>query len=359
MQLDALLLAAGLGTRLRPLTLEIPKALLPLYGVPLLDLHIARLLGPAGAEASAPAEAAAGAEASAPAEAAAGAREGGVAGAREGGAASVPAGSAVRATRVVVNGHHLAEHLREHLERHAHRARLAFSHEPQILGTGGAIRRAAGWLHSDPFLVLNTDALFPLPGADAIAHHRARGLPATMVLAPSSVHPNVLVEDGRVTAILRDRVHPRGLTYTGCCLASPEFQDLLPVEGFCDLRDAFDELIAAGRLGAWIMPDDPPLVDVGTPERYLAAHRMCAPSAAPRYGLRLPGPGITLAAGSGFIAAGASVGLGARVRDSVVLAGSRIDPGVTVRGSIVGPGVAVSEDLRNRLLTAGGLVTLH
>ena len=47
--LDVLLLAAGLGTRLEPLTLTVAKALLPIYGVPLLDYHLSRLLGPDGA----------------------------------------------------------------------------------------------------------------------------------------------------------------------------------------------------------------------------------------------------------------------------------------------------------------------
>jgi len=335
MHLDALLLAAGHGTRLRPLTLEIPKALLPIYGEPLLDLHITRLLGPA----SAPASGAGGSPASTP--------------------AGCSASSPVQAGRIVVNGHHLADRLRGHLEKHPRAAQLVFSFEPNILGTGGAIRRAARWLNSEPFLVLNADAIFPLPGPDALEHHRVRGFPATMVLAPSPVHPNVLVEEGRVAAILRDRRDPRGLTYTGCCLLSPSFQELLPADGFYDLRDAFDVLITAGSLGAWIMPDDPPLVDVGTPERYLAAHRACTPTSADRYGLRLPGAGITLAAGSGFIAAGVTVGSGAQVRDSVVLAGSSIAPGVTVHHSIVGPGVTVRADLQDQLITARGAVSLR
>jgi mannose-1-phosphate guanylyltransferase len=328
MQLDVLLLAAGLGTRLRPLTLEIPKALLPIYGVPLLDLHIERLLG------------------------------GGASGTPLGGMTDGPtagtSGPPPCASRVVINAHHLAGSLSDHIVHHPRAAQLVVSHEPQILGTGGAIRRAAAWLNSDPFLVLNSDALFPMPGRDALAHHGTGGFPATMILAPSPVHPNVLASDGRVTAILRDRVHPDALTYTGCCLLSPVFHELLPAEGFHDLRDAFDALIARGRLGAWILPDDPPLVDVGTPARYLAAHRACTPATAAGYGLRLPAAGITLAAGSGFIAAGAAVGTGAEVRDSIVMAGASIAPGVAVCGTIVGPGTTVAEDTRDRLITRAG-----
>jgi mannose-1-phosphate guanylyltransferase len=324
MQLDVLLLAAGLGTRLRPLTLEIPKALLPLYGTPLLDLHIERLLGDPGDAA--------------------------IAGSAKPG---------LRATRVVVNGHHLADHLRDHLARHRHAAQLVFSFEPQILGTGGAIRRADRWLCSNPFLVLNADAIFPLPGRDALEHHLAGAFPATMLLAPSPVHPNVLIEGGRVRGILRDRTDLRGLTYTGCCLLSPVFRELLPAEGFYDLRDAFDVLIARGELGAWVMPNDPPLVDVGTPERYLAAHRECTPASAGRYGLQLPAPGIGLAAGSGFIAAGVTVGAGAVVQDSVVLAEASIAPGVTVRDSIVGPGVTVTADVKERMITVRGSASWH
>ncbi len=312
MPIDVLLLAAGFGTRLRPLTDEIPKALLPLYGTPFLDLHIDRLI------------------------------------------ASPVAGLATG--YIVVNGHHRADVLRDHLARHPRRERLAFSLEPQILGTGGAIRPAAGWLRSDPFLLLNSDALFPLPGPAALEHHRRGGFAATLVLARSPVHPNVLIEQGRVTAILRDRTDPSGLTYTGCCLLARAFIDLLPDAGFHDLRDTWDTLRAQGRLGAWVMPDDPPLVDVGTPERYLAAHRLCAPETAGRYGLRLPLAQVVLAEGSGFIAPDAIVGAGAAVRDSVVLAGAHLAPGVTVRGSIVGPGAVVEESVTDRLITTRGWV---
>ena len=179
---------------------------------------------------------------------------------------------------------------------------------------------------------------------------------ATMVLARSPVHPNVLAERGRVTAILRGRTDPGGLTYTGCSLLARAFIDLLPAEGFHDLRDTLDTLLAQGRLGAWVMADDPPLVDVGTPERYLAAHRLCAPASAARYGLRLSLMDVVLATGSGFIAAGAVVGAGATVRDSVVLAGARVAPGVAVRGSIVGPGTVVEGDIEDRLITTRGWV---
>lgn len=317
--MDVLLLAAGFGTRLRPLTLEIPKALLPLYGVPFLDLHIERLL----------------------------------AGAPDG--AGVP-GLPIRT--VVVNAHHLLEALRAHIGRHARRDRLALSCEPEILGTGGAVRAAAAWLHSDPFLLLNSDALFPLPGLDALAHHRRGGFAATMVLARSPVHPNVLVEQGRVTGILRERTDPGGWTYTGCSLLARDFIERVPDGGFHDLRDTYDALLARGALGAWTLEDDPPLIDVGTPARYLAAHRLCRPTTAGRYGLRLAGAGIVLADGYGFIAAGAEVGAGASVRESIVLDGARIAPGVTVRGSILGPGADVTADVERQLITGRGCAPL-
>jgi MurNAc alpha-1-phosphate uridylyltransferase len=115
-----MLFAAGLGTRLRPLTEQTPKPLVMLRGKALIDYSLERLCA-AGCE------------------------------------------------RIVVNTHHHADQLEAHLRAHPAFARLAISHEPELLETGGGIVKALPLLGSAPFLSINSDA-FCLDGrAPALA----------------------------------------------------------------------------------------------------------------------------------------------------------------------------------------------
>ena len=117
---DVMLLAAGLGTRMRPLTFEKPKALIEVAGKPLID-HV------------------------------------------------IDAALAEGATRFAVNTHHKAEQIAAHIERlHTGLKDVSFaiSHEKErLLDTGGGLRKALGLLTTDPVLVMNTDS-FWLPGRD-------------------------------------------------------------------------------------------------------------------------------------------------------------------------------------------------
>jgi MurNAc alpha-1-phosphate uridylyltransferase len=104
---DVMLLAAGLGTRLRPITETLPKPLVPVAGVPLIE----RVMGNARAEG---------------------------------------------AKRFVANAHYLPEQLLAHFA-----GGLKISREDTLLGTGGGIKFALPMLHADPFFVMNTDAFWP------------------------------------------------------------------------------------------------------------------------------------------------------------------------------------------------------
>jgi N-acetyl-alpha-D-muramate 1-phosphate uridylyltransferase len=108
---DVMLLAAGLGTRLRPITETLPKPLVPVGGVPLIERIIAN--------------------------------------AREEGA-----------RRFVANAHYRADQLLAHFG-----GLLKVNREDELLGTGGGVKAALPMLHSDPFFVMNTDAFWPT-GAD-------------------------------------------------------------------------------------------------------------------------------------------------------------------------------------------------
>lgn len=317
--IDVLLLAAGLGTRLRPLTDLIPKALLPLHGAALLDIHIHRLLrGLPGEPPGAP-----------PAD----------------------------VGRIVINAHHLALQVEAHVRRHPLAARLELSLEPEILGTGGAIVAAGDRLTTGVFAVLNADALFRAPLSEALAFHREHGHLATMVLTGQPLHPNVHVLGGRVRRIDRLRTDPGAYTFTGTHLLSRELVKRMPSGEFHDIRDTYDHLARDRRLGAFVVgAGDRPLLDVGTPAAYLEGHWRCTPATGSAYGIdpELLSPPASASIGYGYLSPRARVAPGARVRDSVILDDAVVEEGVTVTESIVAPGTHVCTPARRVVVTPAG-----
>jgi NDP-sugar pyrophosphorylase family protein len=132
--MKAMILAAGLGTRLRPLTNTIPKPLLPVAGTPLIVWNLLLLKRHGFQE-------------------------------------------------VVINLHHLAPIIERALgDGSKFGLRIIYSHEPMILGTGGGIKQAEPYFSGEPVLVLNGDTLFELDLEALCAFHRDRKAAATLVL---------------------------------------------------------------------------------------------------------------------------------------------------------------------------------
>jgi mannose-1-phosphate guanylyltransferase len=123
--LRALLLAAGLGTRLRPLTLTVPKCLVPIQGKPLLDYWLEHLFS-AGIE------------------------------------------------RVLLNTHWLADVVCDHVARSPFHDRIDLVHEPELLGTGGTILTNRQWFGDGPFLVAHADNFTNFDVAGFVVSHQQR-----------------------------------------------------------------------------------------------------------------------------------------------------------------------------------------
>jgi NDP-sugar pyrophosphorylase family protein len=133
----AMVLAAGRGTRLAPLTDRLPKPLLPVGGRPLL-VHILEFL-----------------------------RAGGI-------------------DQVVINLHHLGHLIEQEIgDGRRFGLRVRYSWEPQILDTGGGIKRAEPLLGGEPFVVANGDSLLELPLREVLEYHQDRAGIITMVVRPS------------------------------------------------------------------------------------------------------------------------------------------------------------------------------
>jgi len=286
----AMIVAAGLGTRVRPLTRLLPKPALPVRGLPLVAYNLALL-------------------------------------ARHG----------VR--EVILNTHHLPEPLRRAARECCPPGiTLHFSHEDTLLGTGGGIRRAAGFLRqSDPCLVLGGDMLLDADLSALVARHRERRDAVTFLLRddPRGAAFGTIGVDGsgRVRRIGR-RFDLGGETQSGVyvwanVLAARCFDAMPERDAFEHLTDWWAPLLAAGRddlRGEVVGPADCVWEPVGTPAEYLAANLapprlsyLDADAAARRRGVRFE-PDLV-------IGAGAKLGAGVRLRRAVVWDGERVPDG--------------------------------
>lgn len=225
--MKAMILAAGFGTRLRPITYTVPKAAVPVCNRPLIGWMIEAFL-------------------------AHGVRD------------------------FVVNLHHLPDLVeRCVVERYGGRASFAFAYEPQILGTGGALRNVQHLLASEEhFFLANADMIKRIPAERLVAARRSSGALAALTLRP---YPNddyftpVLHDAGRVTGFgagTGDR-----LMFAGSHLVSSRIFRWLPEEEFSGIiADTYRPVLARGdEVIAAVIDDQPPWFDVGTPWRYLGA----------------------------------------------------------------------------------------
>lgn len=231
--MKAMVLAAGLGTRLRPLTDHTPKPLIDVAGRPMIAYPLLQL-------------------------AAAGIRD------------------------VVVNIHHLASQMRAALgDGSAFGVHITYSEEEELLDTGGGIQRASKWLAGDTFLVLNADSIHDVPLHDVLRVHRERHATATLVLRPD---PDA-VRYGLIEVDDSDRVRrflgePRDchtsltpLMFAGVSAYAPHVLSAMQPGRFSLTRDTIAQLMRAGAHvaalrydGYWRALDTPASLALGRRE---------------------------------------------------------------------------------------------
>ncbi len=291
--------AAGLGTRLRPLTDVLPKPAVPLLNRPLASYSLERL-------------------------------------------------AAFGVRRVALNTHHLAQAATEALSAALPASLEArFVHEPTLLGTGGGLRNAWQALGADePIVVMNGDILFWPDLEGALALHHSLDAIATVVLRPDprarQLGALAIDEACRVRRLLgvpEVDAPLRELMFTGVHVLSPRAFAGLPEEG-CIIRKSYRRWIDEGEIVAGFV-DESAWRDLGTPAEYLRASLDLL-----RGDLRWPG----IAPASARLDPSATVGQGARVVESVIGAGAAIAPGVEIQRSVVWPGARVTEDARDAIL---------
>ena len=234
--MDAMLLAAGLGTRLRPLTDRLPKALIEVGGVPMLE-RVARRLIAAGAD------------------------------------------------RLIVNVHHHAEQI-EHFvwARGGFGVEVHFSREPEApLETGGGLLQAAPLLRRDaPFFLHNTDVLTDLPLADLYAAHAQSGALAMLAVMQRATSRYLRFDADGLCGRTDERKglelwvrEPVGevqkLAFGGVHVISPALLERITEHGAFSILDPYLRLAHEGERILPFRVDAYEWLDIGKPEQLEAA----------------------------------------------------------------------------------------
>jgi mannose-1-phosphate guanylyltransferase len=257
-------------------------------------------------------------------------------------------------------------------------ATMTYVVESEPLDTAGAVRFAATRAGlDDTFLVVNGDVLTDLDVGALIEFHRARGAEGTIALTPvddpSAFGVVPCQPDGRVDAFIEKPppgTAPTNLINAGTYVLEPSVLDRIAGDRRVNIeRETFPAMVADRSLYA--LSSDGYWLDVGTPERYLRASADLLDGRRP--GVPVPGavevtPHVWQRGGSNvggevlgpaFVGDGACVAAGARVEGSVLGACSSVERGASVVGSVllsravVGPGAHVVDSILGPGSTVG------
>lgn len=313
--MKAIVLAAGYGTRMQPLSRHLPKPLMPVVGRPMLWHIITKLAGS-------------------------------------------------KAAAVGVNCHHMADRVQAYARSACFGLPVTVSHELAIRGSGGGIGGFCDFLEGeDYFLVHNGDMLSSINIAAAHEAYLRDAPLCAMVLHEAPGFNNVSIDSQGAIIDMRDMLKPGGvsrrLAYSGICFLSTDILRFIPA-GESDLVLILLNIIQRGasRVRA-ITAQECAWSDVGSPASYLRAHRdiligrqplieaACMPRSAVYAGrdTRI-GSGAALA---GFVSAGdgCMIDSGCSLENCIVWDGTQVTAGAAFKNSIIGPGwsVQVQESL--------------
>jgi NDP-sugar pyrophosphorylase family protein len=230
--MKAMILAAGLGTRLRPLTDQRPKALVEVAGRTMLEIAVLRL-------------------------------------------------ASFDVTEFIVNVHHFGDQVVQFLEsKNNFGMRIEISREDVLLDTGGGLKQAAWFFEEknsvEPFFLHNVDVLSNIDLAQMAAAHRASGALATLaVQSRESSRQLLFAEDGRLcgrrkSGVVDEIVCPAPLlaplAFSGIHVISPRFLTLMDKADVFSIIDTYVRLASRGeRISAYRVDHDY-WADLGKPE---------------------------------------------------------------------------------------------
>jgi len=238
----AMILAAGLGTRLRPLTSNRPKALVEIAGRTMLEIALARL-------------------------------------------------HSFGVNEVIVNVHHFADQVVDYLHTHANFGmRIEVSREDELLDTGGGLKKAAWFFQEDsanehtPFILYNVDVLSNIDLSRMLDIHNATRALATLAVQNRSTSRYLLFDDhnrlcgrragrGGTPELVRPCPNPRAVAFSGIHMISPRLLPLLTEDGAFSIVTSYLRLAAQGENIQAFPADEYYWRDLGRPENIAQAEQ--------------------------------------------------------------------------------------
>lgn len=282
----AFVLGAGLGTRLRPLTEDLPKPLIPIYQKPLITFVLDHLIS-----------------------------------------------AGVRS--FVINTHHRPEPFREFAADgyRGHPVRLV--HEPEILGTGGGIKNAEPFLREETFITYSGDLLTDIDIQRVIDEHFRAGNDVTVAVRETGLGKDVALEGNRVIDLTNRYGHPGRYDFAGIGVWTRAVFDRIPPREHVSYIPILADWIGQGGKIGGVVTDDGKWFNIGNRKEYLGVHRTIASEnwlpahvREADWPVRVaPGAQIDPSARlSGFysIGAGCEVGAEAAIEDTILWTGAKI-----------------------------------
>lgn len=184
--------------------------------------------------------------------------------------------------RVILATGYQAEKVEDHYRANTIGLQIKFSREDQPLGTGGAIKKAAGLAKSDPVMAMNGDCFCPVDYAQFLEFHRKKKTEASLVVAttPERKDYGSIIFDaasGRVQRFAEKELAAdisEGPSYINAgiyCLSHRALSWMPAQEVFSIERDYFPTVIEKGLFG---FPVTSTFLDIGTPDRYTSANEI-------------------------------------------------------------------------------------
>jgi mannose-1-phosphate guanylyltransferase len=284
---QAFVLSAGLGMRLRPLTEDLPKPLIPVFQKPLITFVLDHLI-----------------------------------------AAGVQS--------FVINTHHRPEAFREFFSGGSYRGHpVELVHEPEILGTGGGIKNVERFFTEEVFISYSGDILTDIDLRSLIEEHHRAGNDVTLAVRETHLGKDVAIEGNRVVDITNRYGHEGRYDFAGICVWTHAiFERIPPARHVSYIPILADWIGQGGKIGGVVL-DKGQWFNIGSRREYLAVHRRIANANwKPAYVQEADWP-IQIAPDaridstarlSGFysVGAGCQIGAGATIEDTILWPGAQI-----------------------------------
>jgi len=296
--MKAMILAAGMGERLGPLTNVSPKVLVPVVNIPVID-RVLELLKTHGVR------------------------------------------------EIIINAHHHYQKIIDYLEEDNHFGiRMEIRIEKDILGTGGGIKNTQDFWDKDPFIVINGDILTDIDLGKVYKFHLKRNNLVTMVLHEFPIYNKVKVDrEMNILSIGPGTNLKDTLAFTGIHVINPEVLDFIPENKRYNIINCYRKLIDLKKPIRGYLATGHRWIDIGTIADYLGSNLNFLPpgNIAIDHGCRIDS-GATLKDWA-VIGKGSLIERGALVKRSVLWNDVIVREGIRVVDSVVTSGVIVEKDL--------------